>query len=285
MSALPQDIAAAIAARGARFDAEVLAATRALFAPLQDLQLPSEGGVHEALAYGGAERQRLDAYLPGKRGAPVLVYVCGGGFVGGDRRGYRNVGAYFARHGYLTLIPDYRLAPADSWPAGAQDVAAVVDFAAAEAAKHGGDPARIFVVAQSAGATHAAGALFDSSLQPKALDAVRKAVLVNGIYAVAAGERAPNLLQYFGEDATEYERRSPITHVAGNRLPVLLMLAEYDPAFLASPTLEFARALCLRDGKAPPLVWLAAHNHLSPIMAIGTPHDAVGPRVLEFLGR
>ena len=55
--------------------------------------------------------------------------------------------------------------------------------------------------------------------------------------------------------------------------------------FLAAPTLELARALCLRDGKAPPLVWLEAHNHISPIFAIGTPHDAVGPRVLEFLGR
>lgn len=282
MTRLPHDIAAQIAALGAKFDANLLAATRALFAPVQSLELSSPGTLREAMPYGAAERHKLDLYSPGGSGHPVLVYIPGGGFVGGDRRGYRNVGTYFARNGYVTFIPDYRLAPADPWPAGAQDVAMAVDFAAAEAKKYGGDPARIHVVAQSAGATHAAGALFDAQYQPKAIGAVRKAVLVNGIYRIEATERAPNILQYFGDDPSTYARRSPITHIADSRLPVLLMLAEYDPAFLAAPTLELARALCLRDGKAPPLVRLEGHNHISPIFAIGTPFDDVGPQVLDF---
>jgi triacylglycerol lipase len=280
---LPPEIAAKIADLGAKFDGDVLAATRALFAPLANLDVPVPGKIQENVAYGADERQRADLFMPGGSGRPILIYVPGGGFVGGSKAGYRNVGAYFARNGFATIVPDYRLAPAHPWPAGAEDVAATIDWAAAHAGDFGGDAKNVFIFGQSAGATHVAGALFDAKLQPKSIAAVRGAALANGIYRMTGEMRAPNMLQYFGEDQGAYAARSPINHVGNSKLPLLLMLSEYDPAFLGVPTLELAQAIYLRDQKSPPLVWLKGHNHISSIFAIGTAVDEVGPLVLDFV--
>ncbi|MDB5559030.1 MAG: Alpha/beta hydrolase fold-3 domain protein [Enterovirga sp.] len=284
-SAPRADIAARIAALGAAFDRDILLATRELFADQMRTDLPASGRVVDNVPYGEDERQRLDVFTPGGEKRPIVVFVPGGGFVGGDRRGYKALGAYFARNGFVAVVPDYRLAPAHSWPAGAHDVAAVIDWAIARAETYGGDPGRIFVFGQSAGATHAAGALFDPDLRPSGIAAVRGAVLMNGIHRMTAADRAPNMLQYFGEDASLYEQRSPLTHVGASRIPLLLILTEFDPTFLATGTLELATAATIRDGSCPPLLWLRGHNHVSPLFALGTDSDGAGPAILEFLRR
>jgi acetyl esterase len=139
-----------------------------------------------------------------------------------------------------------------------------------------GNPRRILSFGQSAGATHVANALFDPHLRPEAIESVCAAVLMSGLYSVTARMREPNILQYFGTDERGYERRSPLTHVGNSQLPVFL-LAEYDPVALATPTLNLARAICLRDGK-----WLRHHNHISGVTGIGSAVDNVGPLAPDF---
>jgi acetyl esterase len=150
------------------------------------------------------------------------------------------------------------------------------------ATAHSGNPRRILLFGQSAGATHVANALFDPHLRPKAIESVCAAVLMSGLYSVTARMREPNIFQYFGTDERGYERRSPLTHVGNSQLPVFLLFAEYDPVALATPTLDLARAICLRDGKSPPLTWLRHHNHISGVIGIGSTVDNVGPQVLAF---
>ena len=154
---------------GPNFDEEILGATRALYAPL--IRKPSAGvKVTADVAYGSDPRQKLDVYQPAGAAEHVLVYIPGGGFVGGDKNldgvFYVNLGNYFASHGILTIVANYRLAPAHAWPAGAQDVAGAVAWARANAKSFGGDPARIMLFGQSAGSTHAATYLFDPTFQP-----------------------------------------------------------------------------------------------------------------------
>jgi triacylglycerol lipase len=97
------------------------------------------------------------------------------------------------------------------------------------------------------------------------------------------GELRPNLKAYFGDDPSGYAERSPLTHVGKSRTPLLLSVAEYDPAFLAFPTYELARAVTLRDGKSPSVAYFAGHNHVSTVMSFGTAQDDVGARVREFI--
>jgi triacylglycerol lipase len=277
-----EGVLAKIAALGAKFDGDVLAKTRAAIETLPS-GTDDVRRLTGSVSYGSDPRQEIDVYSPGGSERPILIFVPGGGFVGGDKAGYRGLGEYFASQGYLTLIGNYRLAPAAQWPSGAQDVSAMVDWAADNAARYGGDPEKMFVFAQSAGATHAAGALFDPDLRPKHISAVKAAVLASGVYRIAPAGPDAGTTKYFTDDVSTYAHRSPLTHVGASGLPLLLLVAEYDPLFLGTPTLELASAVYARDGKCPPLLRMGGHNHVSYVIGMGSLIDDVGPQIVRFL--
>jgi acetyl esterase len=284
----PPGIADKIKAIGAKFDEDINLATRALYAPLVKDQPSSGVAITDDLAYGDDPRQKFDLYRPAGRRLPILIYVPGGGFVRGDKNAdgvfFRNIGIYFARHGYLTAVMNYRLAPANPWPAGSQDVGGIVAWARKEGEAHGGDGNRVFLYGQSAGATHVAGYLFDPQFHPASGVGVTAAVLMSGGGYRIGANPAPNQLAYYGGDPSQYEARAPMTHVGKSKVPLLLSTAEYDPGGLAAGTYDLARAVCLRDGKAAQFVFFRGHNHVSTVDSIGSSQDEVGARVREFLG-
>ena len=66
-------------------------------------------GIREQLdiRYGAAEDARLDLYLPpagAESGRPVVVWVHGGGFVGGDRKDVAPYLKILAERGYPTCL-------------------------------------------------------------------------------------------------------------------------------------------------------------------------------------
>jgi triacylglycerol lipase len=278
-------IKAQIAALGAQFNPDVLAATRAMYA---GVVAPPSAAVHADfdIAYGPDARQTLDVYserngTPG----PVLLFVPGGGFTGGDKRidetFYGNLARWFAAKGFVVVIMNYRLAPDHVWPSGAQDVGSALAWIKASIGRHGGDPNNILVFGQSAGATHVSTFLYHPKIFTQ-IAGLRGAVLASGLYRMTERHRAPNLLAYFGTDAAQYDDRSPIVHIAHNRVPVLLTVAEFDPGGLASPTYAMAEAITRRDGKAPEVIWLKGHNHVSTVLSFGTGDELFGNKIVEF---
>ena len=92
------------------------------------------------------------------------MFVHGGGFVGGDKHVpgtpmYDHIGAWAVRNGWVGVTITYRLAPEHTWPAGAQDVAAAVQWVRDNIASYGGDPSRIVLAGHSAGSVHVASYL------------------------------------------------------------------------------------------------------------------------------
>lgn len=104
------------------------------------------------LAYGAGSRQQLDIYAPMQaHGAPVLLFWHGGSWQSGDKDRYRFVGTRLARQGFVVAIPNYRLAPEESFPAFEQDAALAVRWMLDHASGFGGDSARMFLSGHSAG--------------------------------------------------------------------------------------------------------------------------------------
>lgn len=60
-------------------------------------------------------------------GAPVLLYLHGGGYVACSPRTHRPLTAQYAREGFRVYVPDYRLAPEHPYPAAVDDAEAVYD--------------------------------------------------------------------------------------------------------------------------------------------------------------
>ena len=274
-----------VAKLGGRFDESVLAATRDLYTPHLRAPLSDVHATYD-LAYADGPRHKLDLFAGQGSGMPIVLYVHGGGFVAGDKRGssafYANVGKYFASHGFLAATMNYRLATTDGWPAGAEDVMSAVAWLGFNSQAYGGNPSKLFVIGQSAGASHVASYLFDPLFEAQASCAVTAGVLMSGFYE----PKVPQLggpKAYFGDDATQYQRRAPITHVSSSTIPILLTVAQFDPPAIAAQTLDLAKALSVASMMCPPLVWFEGHNHVSTVMSMGTAQDETGSAILKFM--
>jgi len=125
------------------------------------LQLPLPTGVSVTeVSYPTEQGQRpVRLYRPEGSTAPlpVIVFVHGGGWIGGSLDAFDEPCAVLAqRVGAVVVSPDYRLAPEHPFPAGPDDVLAALRWAGEHASEFGGDPDRIAIGGESAGANLAA---------------------------------------------------------------------------------------------------------------------------------
>lgn len=83
---------------------------------------------------------------------PVVLYIHGGAFRILSKDTHWVMGLAFARRGFLTFNINYRLGPHHPFPAALEDACAALEFVVREAARYGGDPTRLVVAGESAGA-------------------------------------------------------------------------------------------------------------------------------------
>ena len=104
-------------------------------------------------AKGGSQELKLDLAMPMDVEGPFPAIVClhSGGWVGGERQQMKGTIEALARHGYVTVSPDYRLAPHDRFPAQVEDCKAAVRWLRANAQKYRINLEKIGVFGFSAG--------------------------------------------------------------------------------------------------------------------------------------
>jgi acetyl esterase/lipase len=269
----------AIAAMGRVLGPDVLRDVQTLFRKEQDrlVGVPSAAD----LQYGDGPRQMLDVYEPeGACGAPVLLWVHGGGFVRGQKSSTEHpynahAGCWAAANGMTGAVMNYRLAPEATWPAGGEDVAAAVGWLRAQAREHGGDPERIVLMGTSAGSVHIATALKLSPDLP-----VRAAVLLSGLYGFTPLDQRDTL--YYGEAAL-YADRMPRDALIETALPLFVGCAEFDPPRFQTETLALLAARVERHGAMPRAHIAAGHNHFSLACHLGTRDTRLSDEVLRFI--
>jgi acetyl esterase/lipase len=294
VSLLSREVQSAMTATGSTWNHSLrpdLSAMREAFAALH-AAAPKDGVVvTKDVAYGPHPRNILDVYKP-SRGAsrtPVVIFVHGGAYVGGDKSYYGNVTTWFARQNVLGINATYRLAPGAKWPSATEDIAGMVKWTRENAARFGGDPNRIVLMGHSAGATHVANYIFNKSLQPSGGPGVAGTVLISGRYRLSYDPADPNgkaMQAYFGEDAMAYGDRSAISHIKdAARIPLFTVIAEYELAGLDIMGAELLAGLCARDTACPRFTRLQKHNHGSEVFSFNTPDEQLGREILEFMER
>jgi triacylglycerol lipase len=271
-------------------------ATKALYAPLL-LDAPRGGAVLRDIAYGPDERHRLDVYLPVDGtvtgAAPVVVFLHGGGFIRGDKGDREAVGNWFARHGVLAVVPNYRLGPRHRWPAGAEDVSSALAWTRAHVAAHGGDPDHIVLAGESAGAAHIAAAPLVRRFHPAEGLKVAGVFLASGVYnaelellarrQLGIATPDPRNEAYFGTDFDAYCTMSTVELIDADPFPLMISYAELDPIQMQAQAGELFARLVTRHGFQPRIAVVANHNHLSQVYAINTGDDALAGPMLDFV--
>jgi acetyl esterase/lipase len=124
----------------------------------QGSRVPDSVTATRDIPYAGTDhpRQQLDLYLPKQRRTdqplPVVVFIHGGAWLGGDKRGEGGQVARFAATGEYTGVSiGYRLSRDAIWPAQIHDCKSAIRWIRAHAKEHNLDPDRIGVMGTSAG--------------------------------------------------------------------------------------------------------------------------------------
>jgi acetyl esterase/lipase len=286
-SPMPPEIAKKLAELGRVIDPQ---ATAKLYAPLQPTEPYFGFRIERDLKYGPAERNRLDIFMPQNvtSGRPVLIFVHGGAFIGGNKRMpnspfYDNVMMWAVKNGFIGVNITYRLAPGSPWPAGAEDVAAAIRWVSDEIGERGGDASRIYLMGHSAGAIHVASYVSHPEFYKVKNGGLKGAIMVSGIYDLTAAPLTDPERAYFGNDASHYADESSLPGLLKTNIPLMAVSSELDlPGFVKQLDL-FKDATCKRPAGCARTVMLPQHSHMSEVYSINTEDTRLTDQILEFV--
>lgn len=279
---VPPEIAGQVRVAGQTMDPAI----GQIYAPLHDPEPWPGIAVERDLAYGADPLQRLDVYAQGEggEGRPVLLFVHGGGFTRGDKHGAfypDNIPLWAARNGMVGVSINYRLAPDNPWPAGAQDLAAAIAWTRANIDRYGGDPDRIVLFGHSAGANHVADYVSHPEAQGAEVVGIEGAVLLSPNYAAAPDPAASH--PYYGTDAPLQALNSVAGRLGQGTIPLFLGYAEFDPDEMKTTTVALHERACSTPSRCRALLYLKDHNHFTEGTAVGTEDKSLSRPLLEWI--
>lgn len=196
--------------------------------------LPAWTRTARALPYGPDARQVLDVMRPRWPGAaprPVVVALHGGGWTAGSRAALVvRVCRRYLERGFLVVNVEYR----GELAAAAADASCALEWTFDRVASYGGDPARVFVTGESAGAHLALVAAF------KCRRRVRAAINFFAVTDLVGYLRAHDP---FALGADEQRRLSPLELVTPEVCPVLSIHGTADTVVPLHHALALTRRL------------------------------------------
>jgi acetyl esterase len=170
---------------------------------------------------------------------PIVIYIHGGAWTLGSPATHRKLIKQFAEAGYLTIAPDYRLAPENPFPAGFDDCVFTAHWAAENATRYGGIASRMAMGGDSAGGNLTAATLS----------------------SIASSERGPKFkaaILIYG--AFDFARLVAIAKEAAEPLAKAYLASNY-PAGLDDPRVSPIRAI--KPGAMPPSFIIARASRTS----------------------
>ncbi|XP_062150511.1 isoprenylcysteine alpha-carbonyl methylesterase ICME-like [Alnus glutinosa] len=123
--------------------------------------------VRRSVVYGDQPRNRLDLYLPENNDElkPVVIFVTGGAWIIGYKAWGSLLGKQLAERDIIVACLDYRNFPQGTISDMIKDSSQGISFVCNHIAEYGGDPNRIYLMGQSAGAHISACALVEQAIK------------------------------------------------------------------------------------------------------------------------
>ena len=249
------------------------------------------------------DENKMDVYVPSAslpRPLPVAVHVHGGGWISGSKSSgsrFSQVKDELLARGYLVVSVDYRLGPADKYPAQIQDVKCAVRHLRARAALYGLNPDRIGAWGGSAGGqlvsllgTADASVGFDDvgGFQGESSE-VQAVIAISAITDFTTPEELLDDYHRAFEtwpDPTSPEmiQASPVTHVSEDDAPFFFIVGDEDPLVMPEQSVRMNQLLQAAGATSSLLRVMHADHDLLPTGP--TPIDPSGAvinsRMVEF---
>ncbi|KAL7110495.1 hypothetical protein ACP275_05G029300 [Erythranthe tilingii] len=156
--------------------------------------------IRRGIVYGDQPRNRLDLYLPQNSEGlkPVVAFITGGAWIIGYKAWGSLLGQQLAERDVIVACIDYRNFPQGTISDMVKDAAQGISFVCNNIAEYGGDPNRIYVMGQSAGAHIAACALLDQAIKEAGGQKTSWSVTrIKAYFGLSGGYNFYNLVDHF----------------------------------------------------------------------------------------
>ncbi|CAN0870425.1 Probable isoprenylcysteine alpha-carbonyl methylesterase ICMEL1 [Linum grandiflorum] len=158
--------------------------------------------VIRSVVYGDRPRNRLDLYLPRNMDGPpkpVVAFVTGGAWIIGYKAWGSLLGWQLSERDIIVACIDYRNFPQGTMSDMVQDACQGISFVCQNIAKYGGDPNRIYLMGQSAGAHIAGCALVEQAIKETGVgeNITWSVSQIKAYFGLSGGYNLFNLVDYF----------------------------------------------------------------------------------------
>ncbi|KAJ4848213.1 putative isoprenylcysteine alpha-carbonyl methylesterase icmel1 [Turnera subulata] len=157
--------------------------------------------VLRSIVYGDQPRNRLDLYLPKNKDGPkpVVAFVTGGAWIIGYKAWGSLLGQQLSDRDIMVACIDYRNFPQGTMSDMVKDASEGISFVCNKIAEHGGDPNRVYLMGQSAGAHIGACALVEQAIKEAGnKESVTWSVSqIKAYFGLSGGYNLLNLVDYF----------------------------------------------------------------------------------------
>ena len=213
--------------------------------------------VARGVAYGAGPMQRVDIFRPrglaAQAKAPIIIWIHGGGWENGSRQTYGFAGRAFAAEGFVTVVIGYRLGAPGRFPAFMEDARDAIGWTHAHIGKYGGDPERMVIAGQSAGAHMALLAALDPQwlgAMARPGGAIRGVIGLSGPYDFAPFKPGDSADRAMGHVRPVSETQ-PIHYVRADAPPLFLATGDADTTVKPRNTRALAAAMAALNPARP----------------------------------
>ena len=234
------------------------------------------------LSYHEHHRNVLDIYCPDTtEKVPVLMFVHGGGWCEGSKDQYAHIGRHFAKHGFCTVVINYRLSPEVKHPDHTIDAARAFAWVKDNISRFNGDEKRVSLMGHSAGGHMAALIASDPSYlgrfghSPKE---VHSLVGVSGVYHIGLMTTLAGYTHVF--QGSDKDGASPMSYQPA--CPVLLVYGENDYRSMPRQAQTYHDRI-IHAGGTCELKMAPSENHESIIINACLDDKAYNQWILQFL--
>ncbi|XP_044504507.1 isoprenylcysteine alpha-carbonyl methylesterase ICME-like isoform X3 [Mangifera indica] len=156
--------------------------------------------VQRSVIYGDQPRNRLDLFLPTNSDGqkPVVVFVTGGAWIIGYKAWGSLLGRQLAERNIIVACIDYRNFPQGTISDMVNDVSNGISFVYNNIDDYGGDPKRIYLMGQSAGAHISSCVLLEQAIKESTGESTSWSVSqLKAYFGLSGGYNLFNLVDHF----------------------------------------------------------------------------------------
>ena len=262
-----------------RYAIAIIACISSACSPIKVLNsLVPENGYElvSGVEYGTNARQKLDIYLPKATEKStalkkVIIFYYGGNWDSGERADYKFAAEALVGHGYIVVIPDYRVYPEVLFPDFMADPVSAAKWVKTNIKKYNGDANKVFLAGHSAGA-HIAVMM---AINPEYLAQVSlKPNDFAGVIGLAGPYdflplKSERLKIIFGLESQQWKSQ-PINFVDGNNPPLFLAIGTKDNTVWPRNSINLAKKIKQKNGLVE-VHEFASYGHVDMVAKLAKP--------------